>query len=161
MYVNSKLDYQKRKNDDWVETISLCGKKQIKRSISKKYFWSGIYGVIRLRPKEGGKCLWRRIRSIISSSSYPCPDLWTAWSDARIKICSKWHGIHFWTSKIWFGKNGKKYCLPERHVKLMVFMAFLRGHTNGLYTCDLICHGTPSPMVWNSHVSFISKTEAV
>jgi len=34
--------------------------------------------------------------------------------------------------------------------------SFLRGKTEGLITCDLICHGVPSPLLFKEHLAFLS-----
>ena len=34
---------------------------------------------------------------------------------------------------------------------------FLKKDYEGLYLCDLICHGTPSPLAWQAHVQMLEK----
>lgn len=53
--------------------------------------------------------------------------------------------------------DGKKVLFSGTPCQVDGLKAYLKGNIEGLYTCDLICHGTPSPKVWDEHVKFISK----
>jgi coenzyme F420-reducing hydrogenase beta subunit len=35
--------------------------------------------------------------------------------------------------------------------------AFLNKSYDNLYLCDIVCHGTPSPLLWEEHIGFLEK----
>lgn len=40
---------------------------------------------------------------------------------------------------------------------LLSYLQNMRVDLNGLYTCDIVCHGVPSPLIWKENVSDIKK----
>jgi coenzyme F420-reducing hydrogenase beta subunit len=144
------------KNDDWVETIAYAAKNKSKEILAKSTSGGIFTALSDYVLKEGGSVfgaafdqLFRvhHIRALTSEqrdqmrgSKYVQSDMESIFEQVKSDL-----------------KNGKKVLFTGTPCQVDGLYGFLRGHTNGLYTCDLICHGTPSPMVWNSHVSFISK----
>jgi coenzyme F420-reducing hydrogenase beta subunit len=35
--------------------------------------------------------------------------------------------------------------------------SYLNKNYDNLYLCDIVCHGTPSPLIWKNHISFLEK----
>jgi coenzyme F420-reducing hydrogenase beta subunit len=35
--------------------------------------------------------------------------------------------------------------------------SYLNRNYENLYLCDIVCHGTPSPLLWKEHISFLEK----
>ena len=53
--------------------------------------------------------------------------------------------------------TGKKVLFTGTPCQVDGLKSYLGGNTEDLYTCDLICHGVPSPKVWSAHIGFIEK----
>lgn len=47
---------------------------------------------------------------------------------------------------------------PCQTAGLHSFLATTGTNVDGLFLCDLICHGVPSPLVWEEYVNFIKKS---
>lgn len=54
--------------------------------------------------------------------------------------------------------NGKTVLFSGTPCQIDGLKSYLKGIcTDNLYLCDLICHGTPSPLIWREHVKLIEK----
>lgn len=53
-----------------------------------------------------------------------------------------------------FLENGKKVLFSGTPCQIWGLYAFLNKEYENLYTCDFVCHGVPSPLVWEKYVKF-------
>lgn len=57
-------------------------------------------------------------------------------------------------------ENGIKVLFSGTPCEIAGLYTFLKDiNKNNLYTCDIICHGTPTPLVYKDFIKFMEKTE--
>ncbi len=52
---------------------------------------------------------------------------------------------------------GKKVLFSGTPCEIAGLYGFLGGDRDGLYTCDLVCHGAPSPAFWHGYLKTLSE----
>ena len=58
-------------------------------------------------------------------------------------------------------KEGRKVLFTGTPCQVAGLYNFLRYRPENLYTCDVICHGTPSPLVFKKYVNYIQEDKNI
>lgn len=56
-------------------------------------------------------------------------------------------------------KNGKKVLFSGTPCQIAGLKCYLKKEYDNLYTVDIVCHGTPSPIVWKKYAEWLEKRE--
>ena len=56
-------------------------------------------------------------------------------------------------------ENNRKVLFSGTPCQVAALKSFLKKEYNNLICIDLICHGVPSPLLWNDNVEYIEKTQ--
>ena len=54
-------------------------------------------------------------------------------------------------------KKGRKVLFTGTPCQNAGLHAYLNKSYEHLYLCDIVCHGTPSPLIWKEHIDFMAK----
>ena len=58
-------------------------------------------------------------------------------------------------------QNGKQVLFTGTPCQIGALIKFLKNNYDNLFTQDVICHGVPSPFVWNRYIEELSKSKKI
>lgn len=58
-------------------------------------------------------------------------------------------------------KQGRKVLFSGTACQIAALKAYLRNDCDNLLTVDVVCHGVPSPGIWNEYIKTLSKSKAL